>query len=722
MKVEAQEGHLSCLREQPIQTTVICSRLSLSSFAVKPRSLTHPRNPFTRNPPWKMYNIISTPASKFRQFRRLRSRPKTTTETEEEHAFQILWRHQILDPDSDIVAYWNKVFLVTSLLALFVDPLYFFLPTVGGPACLQADPKLSIIVTIIRSFADLFYVLHMLMKFRTAFVAPNSRIFGRGELVMDSREIATRYLKSDFVIDLAATIPLPQARSQTRFFLLSSFSYLHCFKTIFFLHANILFRLRSMNSNRYVHFALQIVIWLFLIFHLNQRIQKTTGVIAKTPWIGAAYNLILYMLASHVTGATWYLSSIGRQFNCWKTQCQIENKSHTLSCFSSYLDCNSLNVPDRQYWLNITHFQGKILLLSLVGFEKSKFIRTELGHHHISSRDIILHRLMHCWTGPLFAFDWKHGVRLEEWRIKKRDTEEWMRHRQLPPHLQERIRRFVQYKWLATRGVDEEAIMLSLPLDLRREIQHHLCLSLVRRVPFFSQMDDQLLDAICERLSSSLSTEGTYIFREGDPVDEMLFIIRGQLESSTTNGGRSGFFNCIKLRPGDFCGEELLTWALMPNSTLNLPSSTRTVKALSEVEAFSLQAEDLKFVASQFKRLHSKKLQHAFRYYSHQWRTWGACFIQAAWRRYQKRKATRELSLKEGLYYLSLPETEESGHLEDDETGESSGKTKKIQNLGATVLASKFAANTRKGAHKLPDPVPQLFKPDEPDFSLDHEL
>ncbi|KAJ6763310.1 CYCLIC NUCLEOTIDE-GATED ION CHANNEL 15-RELATED-RELATED [Salix purpurea] len=107
----------------------------------------------------------------------------------------------------------------------------------------------------------------------------------------------------------------------------------------------------------------------------------------------------------------------------------------------------------------------------------------------------------------------------------------------------------------------------------------HLSLALVRRVPFFSQMDDQLPDAICERLVSSLSTEGTCIVREGDPVNEMLFVIRGQLESSTTNGGRSGFFNSITLTPGDFCGEELLTWALMPKSSANLPSSTRTVKA-----------------------------------------------------------------------------------------------------------------------------------------------
>ncbi|KAL4571787.1 hypothetical protein LXL04_018552 [Taraxacum kok-saghyz] len=113
-------------------------------------------------------------------------------------------------------------------------------------------------------------------------------------------------------------------------------------------------------------------------------------------------------------------------------------------------------------------------------------------------------------------------MRLEEWRLRRRDTEEWMRHRQLPEDLRKRVRRFVQYKWVATRGVHEDVILHGLPADLRRDIQRHLCLDLVRRVPFFSQMDDQLLDAICERLVSSLSTEDAYIVREGDPVTEML--------------------------------------------------------------------------------------------------------------------------------------------------------------------------------------------------------
>ena len=73
-------------------------------------------------------------------------------------------------------------------------------------------------------------------------------------------------------------------------------------------------------------------------------------------------------------------------------------------------------------------------------------------------------------------------VRLEEMRIKRRDSEQWMHHRMLPQGLRERVRRYDQYKWLETRGVDEESLVQTLPKDLRRDIKRHLCLNLVRRV------------------------------------------------------------------------------------------------------------------------------------------------------------------------------------------------------------------------------------------------
>lgn len=123
------------------------------------------------------------------------------------------WRKRILDPGSDMFLKWNRVFLFWCLVALFVDPLFFYLPSVvknDNSSCMTTDLNLGITVTCFRTLADVFYVLHMVIKFRTAYVSPSSRVFGRGELVMDPKKISRRYLKSDFFIDLVAALPLPQ--------------------------------------------------------------------------------------------------------------------------------------------------------------------------------------------------------------------------------------------------------------------------------------------------------------------------------------------------------------------------------------------------------------------------------------------------------------------------------------------------------------------------------
>ncbi|XP_045810746.1 probable cyclic nucleotide-gated ion channel 16 [Trifolium pratense] len=656
---------------------------------------------------------------------------------------KVPWWYQILHPRSKFIAQWNLTFLYACLFALFLDPLYFYIPITGDKACMQTDLVLGVVVTFLRTVADLFFLFHVVLKFRTAFNSPTSHVYGRKELISDPTEIARRYLKHDFVIDLLATLPLPQI------------------VIWFIVPATKNSTAAHVNHTLSLIVLIQYIPRLFQIFPLQRRILKTSGLIAKTALAGALYNLGFYMLASHVLGATWYVTSIQRQYECWRIMCKKEmNRTHSPTCNPDFLDCTSLTNQARQAWFRRTRVLTNCDALN----DKNIFqfgMFADAFTDHVSSSKFIQKYFYCLWWGLknlssygqniqtstysgetlfcsficiagliLFAhlignmqnYLQSSTARLEEWRLRQKDTEEWMNHRQLPPELQERVRRFVQYKWLATRGVDEEAILKSLPVDLRRQIQRHLCLDIVRRVPFFGQMDDQLLDAICERLVSSLNTKDSYIVREGDPVREMLFIIRGSIESSTTDGGRTGFYNSITLKPGDFCGEELLTWALMPASSLSLPSSTRTVKSITEVEAFALRAEDLKFVSSQFKRLHSKKLQHAFRYYSHQWRAWGASFIQAAWRRHRKRQLAMELLEKENLLYDESGGGESSMGMEEDSASHG-------QNFGATFLASKFAANTRKGAVKkvaiIPDSsslkMPKMFKPTEPDFSTFHE-
>lgn len=116
----------------------------------------------------------------------------------------------ILDPRGPIINRWNKIFLVACLVSLFVDPLFFYLPEAKKNACINVSVPLEIILTVIRSLADAFYFVRIFIRFRTAYVAPSSRVLGRGDLVIDPSKISSRYLRKDFWLDIMAAQPIPQ--------------------------------------------------------------------------------------------------------------------------------------------------------------------------------------------------------------------------------------------------------------------------------------------------------------------------------------------------------------------------------------------------------------------------------------------------------------------------------------------------------------------------------
>ncbi|XP_055827137.1 putative cyclic nucleotide-gated ion channel 8 [Solanum dulcamara] len=583
---------------------------------------------------------------------------------------------RIFDPQDKSLLFWNRLLVISCIFAVSIDPLFFYLPVFKTEGqCLHIDESLAIIVILMRTVIDLFYLIRMGLQFRTAFIAPSSRVFGRGELVIDPKQIAARYIRRYFIVDFLSVLPLPQ---------IMTWRYLAGSRG-----SDVLYTKDALVAIIIIQYIFRF--WRFI--PLSSDLKKTAGVFAETAWAGAAYYLLWFVLASHIFGAFWYLLAVERKDTCWNEACtendQCNEQLSNLYCSregnfnltewqdigKSVLDEKCAEEENFQYGIYARAVTSKVLdtedfitkycfclwwglqNLSTLGqgLETSTYTLENLFSIILAISGLLLFALL---IGNMQTYLQSLTVRLEEMRVKRRDSEQWMHHRVLPPELRERVRRYDQYKWLETRGVDEESLVQNLPKDLRRDIKRHLCLNLVRRVPLFENMDERMLDAICERLKPSLCTESTYIVREGDPVGEMMFIIRGRLESVTTDGGRSGFFNRGILKENDFCGEELLTWALDPKSGSNLPPSTRTVKALTEVEAFALEAEEVKYITSQFRRLQSRQVQHTFRFYSQQWRTWAASFIQAAWRRHTRRKMA-ELRLHE--------EMEENGFNENDD-------------------------------------------------------
>ncbi|KAI3731850.1 hypothetical protein L1987_63040 [Smallanthus sonchifolius] len=163
---------------------------------------------------------------------------------------------------------------------------------------------------------------------------------------------------------------------------------------------------------------------------------------------------------------------------------------------------------------------------------------------------------------------------------------------------------------------------ISLPEDLRQQVRRH------------KQNKWQLTHSEIHLIYTALITTK----------------IENILKRDSTSYGRTGFYHANNLKAGDLCGEELFLWALDPK-TPQLPFSTRTVKALTDVQVFALVVDDLLFLASQFRSFRSRHVQDTFRYHSHHWRTWAASYIQAARREHWKRKRLQDAS---GTSTLSL--------------------------------------------------------------------
>lgn len=122
----------------------------------------------------------------------------------------------IINPQGIFLQNWNKIFLFASVIALAIDPLFFYIPVVDGEKhCLNLHTNLEIAASLLRTFIDAFYVIHIVFQFRTAYISPSSRVFGRGELVEDPKAIALKYLSSYFIIDLLSILPLPQVYTLT---------------------------------------------------------------------------------------------------------------------------------------------------------------------------------------------------------------------------------------------------------------------------------------------------------------------------------------------------------------------------------------------------------------------------------------------------------------------------------------------------------------------------
>lgn len=185
---------------------------------------------------------------------------------------------------------------------------------------------MEIMACVFRTTDDLFYIYHILLQFRTGFIAPSSRVFGRGELVDDPFTIARRYLSSYLIIDILAILPLPQVIDINFSRVKRSFvKWMPCSQSMISLiywQIVVLLVIPSLHgpvpltTKEMLKFIIysQYVPRIIRMYPLYKQVTRTSGMLAETAWAGAVFNLFLYMLFSHVSRLLALLYQ-GSEFN-----------------------------------------------------------------------------------------------------------------------------------------------------------------------------------------------------------------------------------------------------------------------------------------------------------------------------------------------------------------------------------------------------------------------
>ncbi|XP_031251291.1 cyclic nucleotide-gated ion channel 1-like [Pistacia vera] len=312
--------------------------------------------------------------------------------------------------------------------------------------------------------------------------------------------------------------------------------------------------------------------YMLLVIGLSITIRnasKHTGFIAKAKWAKAVFNLFLYLHGGHVFGAIWYCFAIDRVLVCWRDEYIFKN---TLK-FSSFV-CGNKNLEK----------------LSCLRTARAGGNNTDFGIF----KDALQYRIVEMKSFPkkyLFCLRW--GLQVLSCFGQNLEASTFpLENIYVISVIIYSTLLFVflignMQTYLQSESEKPEDIN-----NMKREER----LKWLKKLEELGKWEEPSLKALFSRIKPAFYGDRTLIVREGEPISEILFVLRGEIWTYTSSRGMDNSNNnkTDYVKEGGYFGKELVDWVKDPSS--NFPISTRNVLVVKQVEAFVLTAYDLKHV------------------------------------------------------------------------------------------------------------------------------
>jgi hyperpolarization activated cyclic nucleotide-gated potassium channel 1 len=395
----------------------------------------------------------------------------------------------MIHPNSSFKRCWN----------LYLICLLAYTATIMPYRISFVDDTVSISWFIVDTVIDASFFTDILINFNSAFENLD------GTVVSNRRQVALRYLRTWFFLDLLACFPFEAVGNAfTTEDTSSSDSQSNYHNLLRLIKLPRLYRL--LRVTRILKLIKQTKDSEFI-----EKLQDTLQL--NTAFVRTISFVMTLLVALHVVGCLWFMMAKLEDFSpdTWVTRADLINSSQEEQYIASiywafttlstvgYGDITPKTVPERVFSI--------MWMMAGIGFNSFMIgtLTSYLANFNSSNKDL--------------------AVKLSAIEQLAKDTK-------LRPSLTRKLRAAVKMhaKKAELGTVDKQAMFESLPKKLRYQIAKNMYESAADRIPFFKGRSPEFISSTIPSLRFSYMEAQDLIYREDDDSDEVYFLYKGRVD------------------------------------------------------------------------------------------------------------------------------------------------------------------------------------------------